>query len=108
MQVFFITTTATPKYKVLCWYGGKIVFPVSNHLRLGTEGYVTSYNYKNNEGFYKWVGVVCYSNMFQKYHVDAVLGVAVGGGGIKICIRFRAIIKIMSMMWPSIKSIPPW
>lgn len=64
--------------------GGKIVFPVSNHFRVGTEGYVTSYNYKNNEGFYKlgWGGLL-FEYVPKISRLMPVLGVAVGGGGIK-------------------------
>ncbi len=64
--------------------GGKLVFPVTDHVRVGTEGYVTSYNYKNNEGFYKlgWGGLLV-EYQFEQRKLMPVVGVTFGGGGIK-------------------------
>jgi hypothetical protein len=64
--------------------GGKLVFPVTDHIRIGTEGYVTSYNYKNNEGFYKlgWGGLLV-EYQFEQKKLMPVVGVTFGGGGIK-------------------------
>lgn len=64
--------------------GGKLVFPITDHIRVGTEGYVTSYNYKNNDGFYKlgWGGLLL-EYQFEKRKLMPVVGITIGGGGIK-------------------------
>jgi hypothetical protein len=64
--------------------GGKLVFPVTDHIRVGTEGYVTSYNYKQNEGFFKlgWGGLLV-EYQFERRKIMPVVGVTLGGGGIK-------------------------
>jgi hypothetical protein len=64
--------------------GGKIVFPVMKHLRFGTEGYVSNYNYANSNGFYKlgWGGLVGEYQFWNK-RFTPVIGVTVGGGKIR-------------------------
>jgi hypothetical protein len=64
--------------------GGKIVFPVFKHLRVGTEGYVSNYNYPNSEGFYKlgWGGLLGEYQFWNK-RFTPVIGVTVGGGKIR-------------------------
>jgi len=74
-----------PEIKGLCTgIGGKIVFPVLKHLRLGTEGYVSNYNYPNSEGFYKlgWGGLLGEYQFWNK-RFTPVIGVTVGGGKIR-------------------------
>jgi hypothetical protein len=74
-----------PEIKGLCTgIGGKIVFPLMKHLRLGTEGYVSSYNYSNSEGFYKlgWGGLLGEYQFWNK-RFSPVIGITVGGGKIR-------------------------
>jgi len=64
--------------------GGKIVFPVAGELRLGTEGYVSNFNYKNNDGFYKlgWGGLLIEYKLSNK-RLMPVAGVTIGGGKVR-------------------------
>jgi hypothetical protein len=48
---------------------------------IGSEGYVSSYNYKNNDGFYKygWGGLLLeYQILIEKFR--PVIGLTLGGG----------------------------
>jgi hypothetical protein len=74
-----------PEIKGLCTgIGGKIVFPIMKHLRVGTEGYVSNYNYPNSEGFYKlgWGGLLGEYQFWNK-RFTPVIGATVGGGKIR-------------------------
>jgi len=81
---FLYNQTDNTKIEGFCsGIGGKLVFPVTDNIRVGTEGYVTSYNYKNNDGFYKlgWGGLLI-EYQFGKRKLLPVVGVTFGGGGI--------------------------
>jgi len=74
-----------PEINGLCTgIGGKIVFPVMKHLRVGTEGYVSNYNYTDSEGFFKlgWGGLLGEYQFWNK-RFTPVIGVTVGGGKIR-------------------------
>lgn len=64
--------------------GGKITFRLGKHFRAGTEGYVTTYAYENNEGQYKlgWGGLLA-EYQFSDRRLAPVLGLTVGGGKIR-------------------------
>jgi hypothetical protein len=64
--------------------GGKIVFPIGKFLRVGTEGYVSNYSYKESNGFYKlgWGGLLTECQLSEK-RFRPVIGVTVGGGRIR-------------------------
>jgi hypothetical protein len=64
--------------------GGKMVFPVGNNFRIGAEGYVSNYNYKESTGFYKlgWGGLLAEYQLSHKRLIP-VLGVSFGGGKIR-------------------------
>lgn len=81
---FLFNQTTDTKISGFCsGIGGKLVFPVTNNLRIGTEGYVTSYNYKQNEGFYKigWGGLLVEYEIVKK-KLMPVVGLTIGGGGV--------------------------
>jgi hypothetical protein len=61
--------------------GGKISFRLGNHFRLGTEGYVSTFGYNENEGQYKlgWGGILT-EYQFNDNKLAPVLGVTLGGG----------------------------
>jgi len=74
-----------PEIKGVCTgIGGKIVFPVMKHLRIGTEGYVSNYKYSQSEGFYKlgWGGLLAEYQFLNK-RLTPVAGVTIGGGKIR-------------------------
>jgi hypothetical protein len=74
-----------PEINGLCTgIGGKLTFRTGKHLRFGTEGYVSNYNYPNNEGFYKlgWGGLLG-EYQFWNRQFSPVIGVTVGGGKIR-------------------------
>ena len=64
--------------------GGKLVFYTGKHIRIGTEGYASTFNYPSDKGFYKlgWGGAVV--EFYKVYNRLAFVGGAtVGRGGIK-------------------------
>jgi hypothetical protein len=63
--------------------GGKITFRTGEHIRLGTEGYVSNYGYGENEGQYKlgWGGLLAEYQMNEN-RITPVLGITLGGGKI--------------------------
>jgi hypothetical protein len=64
--------------------GGKMVFPVWKGIRIGAEGYVSNYNYKESTGFHKmgWGGVLA-EYQFSNKKLTPVIGVSFGGGKIR-------------------------
>lgn len=60
--------------------GGKITFRTGTHLRFGTEGYVSNYGYKGNEGQYKlgWGGLLA-EYQFNNHKIAPVFGITAGG-----------------------------
>jgi hypothetical protein len=60
--------------------GGKIAFRVGSHLRLGTEGYVSTHSYNGNEGNYKmgWGGFLSEYQVFDE-RFTPVVGFTIGG-----------------------------
>lgn len=68
---------------VVTGIGGKITFRIGEHLRAGTEGYVSSYGYGENEGQYKlgWGGLLAEYQFFNKKFTP-VIGATFGGGKI--------------------------
>jgi len=79
----YLSNNAYPtKINGLCTgIGGKMVFPVWRGVRIGGEGYVSNYTYKESNGFYKlgWGGLLI-EYQFSKKRVSPVLGVTFGGG----------------------------
>lgn len=63
--------------------GGKITFRIGDHLRFGTEGYVSNFGYGKNEGQYKlgWGGLLS-EYQFNENKLVPVCGVTFGGGKI--------------------------
>lgn len=63
--------------------GGKITFRTGNHWRIGTEGYVSNFGYKENEGQYKlgWGGLLAEYQVNNKRLVP-VFGITAGAGKI--------------------------
>lgn len=63
--------------------GGKITFRTGEHIRLGTEGYVSNYGYGENEGQHKlgWGGLLAEYQMNEN-KIAPVLGITLGGGKI--------------------------
>ena len=63
--------------------GGKITFRTGEHIRIGTEGYVSNYGYKKNEGQYKlgWGGLLA-EYQVNDHKIAPVLGITAGGGKI--------------------------
>jgi hypothetical protein len=63
--------------------GGKMTFRLGDHFRMGTEGYVSTYGYADNEGQYKlgWGGLLGEYQFFNK-KITPVLGATIGGGKI--------------------------
>jgi hypothetical protein len=63
--------------------GGKIAFRIGPHFRAGTEGYVSTYKYKNNEGNYKvgWGGLL-FEYQFLNKRFTPVAGFSIGKGSI--------------------------
>lgn len=61
--------------------GGKITFRTGEHLRIGTEGYVSNYGYEDNPGQYKlgWGGLLA-EYQFNENRLVPVLGITFGGG----------------------------
>lgn len=61
--------------------GGKLSFHTGKHMRLGTEGHVSSYNYSDGMGFYKfgWGGILV-EYQFSQGNLRPVLGLTLGGG----------------------------
>lgn len=61
--------------------GGKITFRTGEHLRLGTEGYVSNFGYGENEGQYKlgWGGLLA-EYQFNENRIAPVVGLTFGGG----------------------------
>lgn len=61
--------------------GGKLSFRIGNHFRLGTEGYVSNYNYPNNKGKYKigWGGILT-EYQFTNKKLSPVIGLNWGAG----------------------------
>lgn len=61
--------------------GGKLTFRAGNHFRFGGEGYVSSFNYKNNDGKYElgWGGLLT-EFQFNDNKIAPVIGVTIGGG----------------------------
>ena len=61
--------------------GGKITFRAGEHLRLGTEGYVSNFVYGDNEGQYKlgWGGLLA-EYQFNDKRIAPVFGLTFGGG----------------------------
>jgi hypothetical protein len=61
--------------------GGKISFRFGEHLRIGTEGYVSTFNYKTNEGNYKigWGGLLT-EYQFTNKKLNPVAGISFGAG----------------------------
>lgn len=61
--------------------GGKITFRTGEHLRIGTEGYVSNYGYGENPGQYKlgWGGLLA-EYQFNENRLVPVLGITFGGG----------------------------
>ena len=82
---FISNKLENPEIKGFCTgIGGKIVFPVMEHFRIGTEGYVSTYNYTNSEGLYKlgWGGLLAEYQFLNK-RLMPVAGVTIGGGRIR-------------------------
>ncbi len=75
--------TNTPVKGFTTGIGGKITFRTGKHLRLGTEGYVSNYEYPDSDGFYKigWGGLLA-EYQFLNSNFTPVLGVTIGGGKI--------------------------
>lgn len=61
--------------------GGKMVFRFGDHLRVGNEGYVSSFNYKENDGRYQlgWGGLLT-EYQFTDNKITPVVGLTIGGG----------------------------
>ena len=61
--------------------GGKITFRTGDHIRFGTEGYVSNFGYGENEGQYKlgWGGLLG-EYQFNDNRIAPVFGVTFGGG----------------------------
>ena len=61
--------------------GGKITFRMGEHFRLGTEGYVSTFGYGENEGQYKlgWGGILT-EYQFNDNRLAPVIGATFGGG----------------------------
>lgn len=66
---------------MLTGIGGKITFRAGEHLRYGTEGYVSNFGYGDNEGQYKlgWGGLLA-EYQFNDQIITPVLGITIGGG----------------------------
>jgi len=63
--------------------GGQMVFHLSDHFRLGSEGYASKYGYPGNPGFYKlgWGGLLTgYQARYKQF--KPMLSLTVGGGKI--------------------------
>ena len=82
----YISNSSGPtKIDGLCsGIGGKIVFPVTKHFRIGCEGYVSNYTYPDNDGFYKlgWGGALVEYQLPYKRFIP-VIGITVGGGRVR-------------------------
>ena len=63
--------------------GGKIAFRLGDHLRAGTEGYVSTFAYDDNEGQYKlgWGGLLAEYQFLNK-RFTPVAGLTLGGAKI--------------------------
>lgn len=61
--------------------GGKITFRTGQHLRFGTEGYVSNFGYGDNAGQYKlgWGGLLA-EYQFNENRIAPVFGLTFGGG----------------------------
>ncbi|MFA9392833.1 MAG: hypothetical protein ACERKD_23700 [Prolixibacteraceae bacterium] len=61
--------------------GGKITFRTGPHIRIGTEGYVSNFGYKGNDGQFKlgWGGLLT-EYQFNDNRLVPVVGVTFGGG----------------------------
>lgn len=82
---FISNKLENPEIKGVCTgIGGKIVFPFMKHFRIGTEGYVSTYNYPKSEGFYKlgWGGLLAEYQLSDN-RLTPVFGVTIGGGRIR-------------------------
>jgi hypothetical protein len=64
--------------------GGKLSFTLSDHFRLGAEGYTSTYSYDEQPGYFKlgWGGILSEYQIFKKSSLSPVLGLTVGGGRI--------------------------
>lgn len=64
--------------------GGKMVFPLYSGIRIGAEGYVSNYSYKQSTGFFKlgWGGMLLEYQFSQK-RLRPVAGLSIGGGKIR-------------------------
>jgi len=64
--------------------GGKLVFHLGSHFRLGTEGYATNMPYRSNDGIYKmgWGGIVG-EYQYTIGRIIPVVGLTLGGGEVK-------------------------
>jgi hypothetical protein len=64
--------------------GGQMVFHLTEHFRLGSEGYASEYGYPGNPGFYKlgWGGLLTgYQARFNR--VKPMISLTLGGGKIR-------------------------
>lgn len=61
--------------------GGKITFRTGKHIRVGTEGYVSTFGYGENEGQYKlgWGGLLAEYQLNDR-KIAPVFGLTAGGG----------------------------
>ncbi len=75
--------TGNPVNGLVTGIGGKLVFRLGDHFRLGTEGYVSSHNYPSNEGQYRlgWGGLLA-EYQFTDTRLIPVAGLAFGGGSV--------------------------
>lgn len=64
--------------------GGQMVFHLSKHFRLGTEGYASNYSYSANPGFYKlgWGGLLAGFQTGSR-RIKPMLSLTVGGGKVR-------------------------
>jgi hypothetical protein len=64
--------------------GGQLSYTFNNHLRFGTEGYASSFGYKEQDGYYKlgWGGIL-FAYQFAGEKVHPVIGLTIGGGKVK-------------------------
>lgn len=78
----YVSNNAEPSVKgLVTGIGGKIAFRTGEHLRIGTEGYVSNYKYSDSNGFYKlgWGGLLA-EYQFINGNYTPVLGITIGGG----------------------------
>ena len=64
--------------------GGQLTYTIAPQLRIGTEGYASSYGYPHQEGYYRlgWGGLLIgYQTGRKRLHF--VSGITIGGGTVK-------------------------